>query len=301
MLRILLASLTLGLTAAGCGSPSPQTPAQRTAEMSQAAAQIERLLPWDSTRKDVTVLESGIEYVVINRGDAEGTSPVASDRVRVHYEGRLATGEKFDSSLDRGSPSEFRLDQVIPGWTIGLQEMRPGDEFVFFIPNRLAYGQQARGNVIKAGDDLVFYVKLLEIVAPKVTDSQSWSRYLPWQSDLPEVVRTGSGLEYIILASGDPDGSPARDGQMVMVHYEGRLAATGEAFDSSFERGNPEIFPSNALIPGWVEALAVMKPGDRWMLYIPAALAYGETGTPGGPIPPDAALQFEVELIDVLR
>jgi peptidylprolyl isomerase len=179
--------------------------------------------------------------------------------------------------------------------------MRPGDEFVFYIPNRLAYGQQARGNVIKAGDDLVFYVKLLEIVEPKVTDDEAWSRYLPWQGDLPEVVRTGSGLEYIILESGDPDGSPPRDGQMVMVHYEGRLAETGVMFDSSFERGDPEIFPSDRLIRGWVEALAVMKPGDRWMLYIPADLAYGATGTPGGPIPPDAALQFEVELIDVLK
>lgn len=66
------------------------------------------------------------------------------------------------------------------------------------------------------------------------------------------------------------------------MHYEGRLADTGELFDSSYQRGDPEVFPSNQLISGWVEALAMMKPGDHWMLYIPSELGYGEQGTPGG-------------------
>ena len=88
---------------------------------------------------------------------------------------------------------------------------------------------------------------------------------------------------------------------MVAVHYEGRLAETGELFDSSFERGSPETFPSNQLIEGWVEALEMMRPGDRWMLYIPSDLGYGEMGTPGGPIPPNAPLIFEVEMMDVMK
>ena len=81
----------------------------------------------------------------------------------------------------------------------------------------------------------------------------------------------------------------------------GRLAENGEMFDSAYQRGAPEIFPSDQLIPGWVEALSMMKPGDRWMLYIPSKLAYGERGTPGGPIPPNADLMFEVEMVDVLK
>ena len=110
-----------------------------------------------------------------------------------------------------------------------------------------------------------------------------------------------SGLSSVISASGDPAGAPPVNGQFVLVHYEGRLADTGALFDSSYERGDPEAFPSNGLIPGWVEALALMKPGDRWMLYIPAELGYGEQGPPGGPIPPNAPLQFEVELLNVAQ
>ena len=87
---------------------------------------------------------------------------------------------------------------------------------------------------------------------------------------------------------------------MVVVHYEGRLAESGETFDSSFARGEAAIFPADRLIPGWVEALKLMKPGDRWLLQIPSELAYGEAGTPGGPIPPNADLVFEVEMMDVL-
>lgn len=298
MLRILLSAMAMSLVTSGCGAG----PSEHRSETGMAGrVETEQYFPWDGDRKDLTFLESGVGYVVIRSGPADAPSPVSSDRVRVHYEGRLPDGTKFDSSLDRGQPSEFRLDQVIPGWTIGLQQMRVGDEYMFFIPNRLAYGQQARGNVIKAGDDLVFYVNLIDIVAPKKSDAEAWARYFPWQGALPEVIRTDSGLEYIILEAGDPAGEPARDGQMVMVHYEGRLAETGTLFDSSYERGNPEVFPSDALIPGWVEALGLMKPGDRWMLHIPSELAYGSAGTPGGPIPPDAALQFEVELIDVMR
>ena len=191
--------------------------------------------------------------------------------MKVHYEGRLATGEKFDSSYDRGTPATFRLDQVIPGWTLGLQEMSEGGEYLFYIPNALAYGEQARGNVIKAGDDLVFLVELLEIEIPKTSDKAAWQKYFPWNPDAPEVVKSESGLQHIVLASGDASGKPPVNGQFVLVHYEGRLADTGQLFDSSFERGDPEAFPSNGLIPGWVEALAGMKPGDRWMVWIPSS------------------------------
>ncbi|OYW85140.1 MAG: peptidylprolyl isomerase [Hyphomonas sp. 32-62-5] len=262
---------------------------------------VDKYLPWDPDAKGITTTESGVQYIVVKEGPKNGKKPVSSDRVRVHYDGRLPTGEKFDSSLDRGSPTEFRLDQVIPGWTIGLQEMSEGDEYVFYIPNRLAYGQQARGNVIKAGDDLVFYVSLLGIVEPKKSDAAAWAKYYPWNPELPEVKKTDSGLQYIVLKSGDAAGQPPVGGQLVVVHYEGRLADTGELFDSSYQRGDPEVFPSNQLISGWVEALAMMKPGDHWMLYIPSELGYGEQGTPGGPIPPNTALQFEVELLEVMR
>lgn len=308
MVRLFPPMIALAAMLAAC-APNPVTaPANGAAQEGEAtmaadprvAAAFSDHLPWNDSASGVQTTEQGVQYIVIECGPG-GTNPAPADRVRVHYEGRLPSGEKFDSSFDRGTPAEFRLNQVIPGWTLGLQEMSPGDSFLFYIPNRLGYGNQDRGPVIKAGDDLVFYVSLLDVVAPKVSDTAAWERYAPWNSDLPEVVKTGSGLEYVVLRSGDPGGASPVGGQYVSVHYEGRLAADGSMFDSSYERGDPADFPANRLIPGWVEALQLMKPGDHWMLYIPAELGYGPAGTPDGVIPPGAALQFEVELLQVYR
>lgn len=296
MFRVLAAAFALSLSLTACAPQASTTKAEEAAMTSP----LDKYVPWNPEAKGIKTLDSGIQYIVVKEGPKDGKKPVATDRVRVHYDGRLPTGEKFDSSFDRGTAAEFRLNQVIPGWTLGLQEMRKGDEYVFYIPNNLAYGQQARGNVIKAGDDLVFFVSLLDIVEPKKSDSAAWSKYYPWNPELSEVQTTESGLQYVVLKSGDAEGKSPVGGQLVVVHYEGRLAETGELFDSSYQRGDPEVFPSNALISGWVEALSMMKPGDHWMLYIPSDLGYGEEGTPGGPIPPNAALQFEVELLDVL-
>lgn len=258
-------------------------------------------LPWNADGKDVQTTESGLQYIVLKEGKGDGKSPTASDYVQVHYEGRTAEGETFDSSYARGVPAMFRLSQVIPGWTQGLQLMREGDVYLFYIPSALAYGNNPRpGSVIKPGDDLVFQVELIDVVDPQTSDAEAWEKYTPWNSELPEVQKTGSGLEYIVLKSGDPAGPSPENGAQVAVFYEGRLAESGDVFDSAFQRGAPEVFPSNRLIRGWVEALALMKPGDRWLMYIPSDLGYGEKGTPGGPIPPNADLMFEVEMVAVL-
>jgi len=108
-----------------------------------------------------------------------------------------------------------------------------------------------------------------------------------------------SGLEYVVLAESEADGLSPQPTDIVVVYYEGRFADTGEVFDSAFQRGEAAMFPANGVIPGWVEALAMMKPGDRWLAYIPSALAYGPRGHPGG-IAPNTDLIFEVELMDIV-
>ena len=292
MIRTMLAALTATILATACSSGTD------TADLD---ATFDKHLPWNSESADVETGLAGLEYIVLKEGPEDGASPVPTDMVRVHYEGRTADGEKFDSSYDRGSPSMFRLNQVIPGWTQGLQLMSEGDTYLFYIPNALAYGNSNRGDVIKAGDDLVFQVELVEVMEPKSADAEAWEKYTPWNSDLPEVQKTESGLQYVVLESGDASGASPVNGQMVAVYYEGRLAENGEMFDSAFQRGQPELFPSDRLSPGWGEALAMMKPGDRWLMYIPSDIAYGAQGTPGGPIPPNADLMFEVELLDVMN
>ena len=110
-----------------------------------------------------------------------------------------------------------------------------------------------------------------------------------------DVVTRPSGLAYRVLRAGD--GAGVRPGEMVTVHYEGRFH-DGRVFDSSYARGAPARFPSDRLIPGWVEALSLMHEGDKWELLIPADLAYGSRGA-GEVIPPDTPLFFTVELIGV--
>ena len=110
-----------------------------------------------------------------------------------------------------------------------------------------------------------------------------------------KVVTTQSGLQYEVLVSGTGKSPSASDS--VTVNYRGTLT-DGTEFDSSYKRGQPAVFPVNRVIPGWTEALQLMKEGDKWKLTIPPQLAYGERGA-GKVIPPNSTLVFEVELIKV--
>ena len=104
---------------------------------------------------------SGLQYLVLHRGEGE-QKPSASTKVKVHYHGTLIDGTVFDSSVDRGQPLSFRLNEVIKGWTEGVQLMNVGDKFRFFIPSKLGYGNRAAGK-ITPGSLLIFEVELLEI------------------------------------------------------------------------------------------------------------------------------------------
>jgi FKBP-type peptidyl-prolyl cis-trans isomerase len=131
----------------------------------------------------------------------------------------------------------------------------------------------------------------------KTADAAAWAKYAPWNSDLPEVVKTGSGLECVVLASGAADGVPPKANEQAEVFYEGRLNAGGPPFDSAFERNESATFPVNGVVDGFSEALQLMKPGDRWLCYLPYQLAYGERGK--GPIPPASDLLFEIDFVSV--
>lgn len=121
----------------------------------------EKFLEENKKREGVKVLSNGLQYEVITQGD--GPVPAETSRVTVHYEGFLIDGKKFDSSRDRGEPATFGLNQVIKGWTEGLQLMPVGSRYKLYIPYTLGYGEQGAGGSIPGGAALIFDVELLGI------------------------------------------------------------------------------------------------------------------------------------------
>ncbi|UKM64828.1 FKBP-type peptidyl-prolyl cis-trans isomerase [Flavobacteriaceae bacterium GSB9] len=136
--------------------------AKRKEEGEKNKVEGEKFLAENKNKEGVVTTESGLQYIVLKEG--EGEMPTADSKVKVHYHGTLLDGTVFDSSVDRGEPAEFGVGQVIKGWTEGLQLMKEGAKYKFFIPQNLAYGANPRpGGAIKPYATLVFDVELIEV------------------------------------------------------------------------------------------------------------------------------------------
>lgn len=133
--------------------------------------------------------------------------------------------------------------------------------------------------------------KAMEAADKNLKEGQAW---LDQNKAKPNVKTTASGLQYEVVTEGS--GPTPKDEDTVKVHYTGTLI-NGEKFDSSVDRGQPAEFPVGGVIPGWTEALKLMKTGSKYKLFVPPNLAYGPSGRPG--IPPNSVLIFDVELLEV--
>jgi FKBP-type peptidyl-prolyl cis-trans isomerase len=139
---------------------------QELQKRQQAEVEVEKekgraFLAENGKKEGVVTTPSGLQYKVVTMGT--GAKPTATDKVRVHYHGTTLDGEVFDSSVQRGETIVFPLNQVIKGWTEGLQLMPIGSKFIFYIPSDLAYGDRGAGPTIKPGATLIFEVELFEI------------------------------------------------------------------------------------------------------------------------------------------
>jgi FKBP-type peptidyl-prolyl cis-trans isomerase FklB len=144
---------------------------------------------------------------------------------------------------------------------------------------------------------LIGALALCACARPSAPARDAGAAFLARNAGNPGVHVTSSGLQYRILRSGPGAGLRPKPADEVKVNYEGKLL-DGEVFDSSYARGAPVAMTVRDLVPGWVEALQLMRPGDEWLLYVPAKLGYGQRAA--GPIPPGSVLVFRLELIDVL-
>ena len=147
---------TAGLCMLGCDKTS------QTTGDNNASTNAPSVAAAPATDGEMITTASGLKYQVLKHG-AGTVSPKATDTVKVHYEGKLLDGTVFDSSIARGQPISFPLNQVIPGWTEGLQLMKVGDKFKFEIPPNLAYGANSPSPAIPPNSTLIFEVELLGI------------------------------------------------------------------------------------------------------------------------------------------
>ena len=130
-------------------------------KFAEKKAEGEKFLAENAKREGVVVLESGLQYEIMTKGDGE--KPTIDDKVTTHYHGSLINGSVFDSSVQRGQPASFPVAGVIKGWTEALQLMAVGSKWKLFIPSELAYGEQGAGQAIAPHSTLVFEVELISI------------------------------------------------------------------------------------------------------------------------------------------
>jgi FKBP-type peptidyl-prolyl cis-trans isomerase len=235
--------------------------------------------------------KSGLASVVLQKGT--GTEhPRAHDKVKVHYTGWTKDGTMFDSSIPRSTPTTFALNQVVKGWTEGLQLMVAGEKRRFWIPGALGYGDgPADGG--KPTGQLTFDIELIEVT--KMPDPPT----VP--TDLAKAPasakKTASGLRYRVLKAGTGTVHPAATDR-VKVHYSG-WSKDGTMFDSSVTRGEPASFMLSQVIKGWTEGVQLMVEGEKTRFWIPAELAYGEKPAREGA--PSGELVFDVELLSIVQ
>ena len=236
---------------------------------------------------------SGLKYCVLKAGDG-GEHPGMGSKVKVHYTGWLAAnGKKFDSSLDRGEPTEFAIGQVIEGWNEGLALMTKGATFKFHIPAALGYGKRGFGGAIPPDADLIFVVELLDFKpGPKLPEFRT--------PDSKKAVTTSSGLEYEVVAPGK--GEPYGKADTPAFHYT-FWNTKGEFLGSSLLGGQPLQVRANSprQFAFFKELCGLgLKEGSEIVCKVPPQILFGER--PNGPkCPPNSVTIWRMKVESIKR
>lgn len=148
------------LLLAACGAKGPDT-----AQLEKAATEATAYMVTNAKAEGVKTLPSGVQYKIVRSGPAGGLKPGPNDEVKVHYEGKLVSGQVFDSSYERGAPAAMPLPALIPAWKEALQQMRPGDEWILYVPPAMGYGEEgAGGGEIPPNSVLIFRIELIDVL-----------------------------------------------------------------------------------------------------------------------------------------
>jgi len=218
-----------------------------------------------------------------------------------------------DASAEKPSPlATLKDDKQKVAWIIGsqiggqLSQIKDEIDYAtlmravrqYMDGNGQALDQNEAMEVMQAFEVRMQAKMMAEAQALAEKNREEGEAFLADNGQKPGITTTDTGLQYEVLS----EGSGKKPGPLdtVRVHYRGTLL-NGEVFDSSYDRGEPAQFSLDGVIPGWREGLLLMPVGSKYRLWIPAILGYGQTGTPGGPIGPNATLAFEVELLEIVN
>lgn len=254
----------------------------------EEAKKDELTIPADT---EIKTTASGLKYSCLKEGDSEKPKPRFADTVKVHYTGWLEDGTIFDSSVQRGTPSQFRVNQVITGWTEGLQMMTIGSKYKFTIPGDLAYGERGSPPKIGPNATLIFEVELLDITkGPDVPDFN--------KANKENQKKLENGLVYEVLKEGKGK-APGPDAPMMMKfafwNMDGRLVDCCE-----LKGGAMRYILGRARISIFDEALKIMKEGARYRFEVPPEMAFGERGYPPY-IAANAKSVWEFEIVELIE
>ncbi len=232
---------------------------------------------------DAETTASGLKSRVITKGSGT-VKPSAADTVKVHYSGWDKSGKMFDSSVMRGEPTSFPLNQVIKGWTEGLQLMVAGEKRRFWIPAELAYGATPARPGAPAGD-LVFDVELLNIL--KVPDAPADLATPPADAEVAGDIKSK------VIKAGT--GEKPKDTDVVFVNYTG-WDIKGNVIDSSIPTGETVPLPLEKIPPALKSALLLMQVGETRRVWIPSEHIVGKEPQPGAP---EGPFCYEFEMVEI--
>jgi FKBP-type peptidyl-prolyl cis-trans isomerase FkpA len=216
--------------------------------------------------------------------------------------------DKASSTKIEGLPTEKEQVSYVIGMDIGknikpikddvdLKTINKAIEDVLADRKPLVNDEQM-GQVMQAFATKMQAKQKAEMETKSKENLEAATKFFADNGKKPGIVTTASGLQYQVVTMGK--GAKPTPADNVRVHYTGTLL-DGTKFDSSYDRNEPAQFGVGAVVPGWTEALQLMPVGSKFKLWVPGKLGYGETGTPGGPIPPNATLVFDVELLEIVK
>ena len=212
--------------------------------------------------------------------DADAIPGLPTEKDRNSYMVGMALGRQFEPMKD-----ELDIDVVVKA----IKSTLAGEKLLMTDEQAQAIGE---------GFQRKLQAKQIEkMMADANANAEAGAKFLAENAKKPGVVTTDSGLQYLVIEPGKGE-KPTTD-DTVRVNYKGSLL-DGTVFDDSSEHGGPAEFPLAHVVPGWQEGIVLMPVGSKYRFWIPSELGYGETGTPGGPIPPNSTLVFEVELLDIV-